>query len=194
MRSGALLLPILICLLPAEASAHVGFHGPAGLVGGLAHPFTGLDHILAMLAVGMWAGWLGGRLRWAIPVGFVVAAATGFLVGLGGGALLGVVEQGIAMSLVGLGLLLFFRARLSLAFGLPLMGAFGLFHGLAHGSEVAMGAGEWLFMAGFLASTAFLHLAGVLFGMLVGTREMLLRLGGAAIAANGLLPVISNWS
>ena len=193
MRLGILLLPVLILMLPGEASAHVGIHGPAGLVGGLLHPFSGLDHILAMLAVGMWAGWLGGTFRWAIPAGFVSAAAAGFLLGLGGSEASGLVEQGIALSLVGLGSLLFFRARLTLAAGLLLMAAFGLFHGLAHGSEVAHGAGEWLFMAGFLASTVFLHLAGILLGTL-GTKETMLRLGGAGIAATGLLLVATNLS
>lgn len=193
MRLRILLLPVLILLLPDEASAHVGIHGPAGLVGGLVHPFTGFDHILAMLAVGMWAGWLGGKLRWAIPAGFVTAAAAGFLLGLGGSEISALVEQGIALSLVGLGGLLFFRARLSPAVGLPLVAAFGLFHGLAHGSEMAKGSSEWLFMAGFLTSTAVLHLAGILLGM-VRMQNAVLRLGGAGIAATGMFLVTMNLS
>jgi len=184
-------LPMLLLLLPDEASAHVGLHVQASFADGLSHPFSGFDHILAMLAVGMWAGWLGGSCRWAIPAGFVIAAATGFLIGLGGSELAGLVEQGIAVSLVCLGALLYLRARLSLLTGLPLVACFGLFHGLAHGSEVASGDGVWMFMGGFLAATAFLHWAGLLFERLAA-REIMLRLGGAGIAAVGLLAVSVN--
>jgi len=182
---------MLILLLPGEASAHVGLHVQASFTGGLSHPFSGLDHILAMLAVGMWAGWLGGNYRWAIPAGFVTAAAGGFLAGLGGSDALALVEQGVAVSLVGIGALLYLHARLSLAAGLPLVACFGLFHGLAHGSEVASGDGAWVFMGGFLAATVFLHWVGLLLGRTV-IQEMVLRLGGAGIAVTGLLAASMN--
>jgi len=181
----------MIILLPGEASAHIGIHGPAGLAGGLMHPFSGLDHILAMLAVGMWSGWLGGRFRWAIPAGFLGAAAAGFLIGVGEGAASALVEQGVALSLVGLGALLFFRARLPLMVGLPLVVAFGLFHGLAHGSEA--GDDPWSFMGGFLISTALLHLAGLLLGKLP-LQAGLLRIGGTGITAAGMLLFASQLS
>ena len=182
---------LLILLLPGEAAAHVGVHGPSGLSGGLLHPFSGVDHILAMLAVGIWGGWQGGRHQWLIPAGFVAAAAAGFLLGIGGGALFGVIEQGIALSLVGLGALLFFRARLTLAVGLPLVALFGLFHGLAHGSEVAMDAGVWLFMTGFLSATLALHLIGLFIGgSVMSAKPLTLRIGGAAIAMTGVMLVV----
>lgn len=184
-------LPVLILLLPAEASAHVGLHAQATFSSGLFHPFSGLDHILAMLAVGMWAGWLGGSFRWTIPAGFVAAAAAGFLLGLDGSEAFGLIEQGIAISLVGLGVLLALRARLSLTIGLPLVAVFGLFHGLAHGSEVSSGGGEWLFMSGFLAATVCLHLCGFSLGSMA-MREALLRVSGAGIAAVGLVTVVMN--
>ena len=192
MRLEYLPIAILLLLIPGAAEAHVGLHNnPAGLSTGMLHPFSGLDHILAMVAVGMWAGWLGNRFRWSVPVGFVSAAAIGFLLGINGSEAFGMVEQGIAMSLVGLGALLFFRARLTLPVALPLIAAFGVFHGLAHGSEVAVGAGMWLFMAGFVSSTACLHLAGVLIGM-SAAKEIFLRLGGAGIATAGILLVALN--
>lgn len=194
MQSRVLMLLVsIILLLPGEAMAHVGVSGSSGLTGGIMHPFSGLDHMLAMVAVGMWAGWLGGRLRWIIPAGFVSAAAIGFLFGLGGSEAFGLIEQGIALSLVGLGALLFFRARLTLPIGLSLMTAFGLFHGLAHGSEVATGSGQWTFMAGFLAATVLLHMAGVLIGM-VQTKAITLRLSGAAIASVGILLSVASIS
>ncbi len=190
MKLFAIRLLLILLLFPLEAAAHTGAHDAAGLVGGLAHPFSGFDHILAMLAVGMWAGWLGGSYRWIIPSGFVSAAAAGFLLGLGGNTF-GPVEQGIALSLIVLGGVLFFRARLALPIGLPLVAIFGLFHGLAHGAEVS-NSGEWLFMAGFLASTASLHAAGLLCGI-AGTKTAILRIAGAAIATTGLLLVTTNF-
>lgn len=188
-----LMLTTVLLLLPDEASAHVGIGGPSGLVGGVMHPFSGFDHMLAMVAVGMWAGWLGGCFKWMIPAAFVSSAAIGFLFGIGGSEAFGLVEQGIALSLVGLGALLCFQARLTLSVGLPLIAAFGLFHGLAHGSEVATGSGVWPFMAGFLASTALLHLAGLFIGM-VQTKAVTLRVSGAAIASVGVLMTVTAIS
>lgn len=189
-----MLMVSIIFLLPGEAAAHVDVvGGSSGLNGGIMHPFSGIDHMLAMVAVGIWAGLLGGRFRWMIPACFVTAAAIGFLFGVGGSEAFGLIEQGVSLSLVGLGALLFFRAQLTLSIGLPLIATFGMFHGLAHGSEVAVGLGQWHFMVGFLVSTSLLHLTGVLAGM-VQTKAITLRVGGAVIASVGFLMSVASIS
>lgn len=176
-------------LLPGAAFAHTG-HAVGGFGYGFAHPLGGLDHLLAMLAVGLWAAQAGGRALWAVPATFLGVMAAG-----GGLALAGValpaVELGIAGSVLAFGLLVAFAARLPLAAGVALTGAFALFHGYAHGAEMAAGASAAAYGAGFLVATALLHGAGVLAGQLGRVRlgGALVRLGGAAMAAAGALLV-----
>ena len=164
----------------AEAQAHVGVHG-AGLSAGMIHPFSGLDHLLAMIAVGAWAAQQGGRARWAVPLAFVAMMAAGGAWGSLGGWLPGV-ESGIAASVLVLGLLIAFSARLPLAAGMALAGAFALFHGYAHGVE--MPSGSPLYALGFVLSTALLHAAGL--GAGLALKSSLVRLGGAGLALAGM--------
>lgn len=172
-------------LFAAEAQAHAGLHG-AGFTTGVVHPFTGLDHLLAMVAVGLWAAQLGGRARWAVPAAFVAMLGVGGALGMLGVNLPGV-EAGIAASVLALGLLIAFSTRLPLAAGMALVGAFAIFHGHAHGVEMPSIATPWLYTLGFIFSTALLHGVGLGAGRVMhAKRGKLVRLGGAALTFTGI--------
>ncbi|WP_119288594.1 HupE/UreJ family protein [Azohydromonas sediminis] len=175
----------LLAGLPLWATAHVGGdHAHDGLFAGLMHPFTGTDHLVAMLAVGCWSALVARRARpdlWLVPLGFVVVLVLGALLGAGG-VPLPAVEPLIAASLVALGLLVAVQARLPLAAAVALVGAFGLFHGHAHGAE--LGAGTAL--VGMALGSALLHALGMAAGLLVRERSRWWpRLAGAATLAFG---------
>lgn len=174
-------LTILACALPTLAWAHPG-HEVQGFAHGLAHPFTGLDHLCAMLAVGLWAAQLGGRSAWQVPLTFVAIMALGGALGMAG-IPLPFVEAGIIASLLTLGLLVATGTRLPLAASAIIAGVFALFHGHAHGAEMSSGASALAYGFGFVAATALLHLSGYAFGMAM--RARLLRLMGAAVALTG---------
>ena len=172
----------------APAMAHAPGAGEAGLAAGFAHPLLGLDHILAMIAVGLWASQLGGRALWLVPGSFVVLMAAG--AGLATVTALPAVEFGIIGSLVVLGALVASAARLPVAIGALIVGGFAIFHGHAHGAEMP-GTASLLYAAGFLAATALLHGIGVAAGLYAKpTAAWLVRAGGAAVAATGLLLLI----
>lgn len=173
-------LTLLACALPTLAYAHPGEAG--GLAHGLAHPFSGLDHLCAMVAVGLWAAQMGGRAAWLVPLSFVAVMALGGLLGMAAIAL-PFVETGIVMSLLVLGVLIVAAARLPLALSAIIAGVFALFHGYAHGAEMSPGAPAFAYALGFMSASALLHLSGFTFGMLV--RAQLLRLAGAAVAMTG---------
>ena len=158
MRRAALIL----LLLPGAALAHPS--DAAGFV----HPFLGLDHLLAMLAVGVWAAQLGGRWVWAVPFAFVSAMAAGGALAFAGIAL-PIVEPAIAASVLVLGLVVALRVRLG-ASALPLAGLFALFHGAAHAAEIPADASPVVYAAGLLLATALLHAAGIALGMLPRSR------------------------
>ncbi|EKE43147.1 HupE / UreJ protein [Oceaniovalibus guishaninsula JLT2003] len=161
------LLPIVCLGLAATpAAAHV----PAGAYGsfaaGFTHPLFGLDHLLAMVTVGLWAGLLGGRAVWAVPTAFVAVMIAGFALALSG-ASLPVVEPMILASTVVLGLAVAFAVRVDLRVCAVVVGVFALFHGFAHGTELG-GAGALRFGAGFVLATVLLHALGVAIGLLAG--------------------------
>jgi urease accessory protein len=171
--AGALLLPSLVW-------AHPG-HGEAGLLGGLSHPFGGLDHVLGMLAVGIWAARNHGRGRWLVPAAF--------LGGMMGGALLGLdgvvpphLESAVTATVVASVLMATLAARLPLAAKAAMAAVFALSHGLAHGAEIPALASPGAYAAGFLAASALLLALGVGLGHLAqhAKREGWL---GAALAA-----------
>lgn len=180
-------LALVLALAAAPALAHPD-HGTASLASGLAHPLGGLDHLLAMLAVGLFAARQRGGARWMLPAGFVLAMLGGAALSAAGIAL-PAVETGIAASVLVFGLLIASLARLPLAAALPLVAAFALFHGHAHHAE--MGAGSaFAYTAGFALATAALHLAGLgLARLLPDTRagRLALRVGGGAIAGAGVV-------
>jgi urease accessory protein len=181
-----------LLLIPTLAQAHPG-HGATGFVQGFSHPLSGLDHLLAMLAVGLWAAQMGGRARWAVPATFVSLMALGGALGMAG-LHLPMVEPGIAASVLVLGLLIAASARLSLAAAMPLVGVFALFHGFAHGAEMPASVSGFEFAAGFVLVTATLHAAGIGLGMAMQrvASAPLVRFAGAAIAVAGVA-IAAGW-
>ncbi len=173
-------LPLL--LAPSVALAHPG-HG-TGLLAGFTHPFTGADHLLAMVGVGLWAAILGGKARWALPATFLSAMAVGgaFAMNLDLGALAAAVEPAILASVILLGAVVALALRAPLAVALPLVAVFGLAHGAAHGTEM-VGNGL-VFGAAMLSATALLHGAGLALGL--SLNRISLRLAGALAFIGGL--------
>ncbi len=185
VRLGAVL--ILMALLPATASAHTETGALGGFVSGFTHPLTGLDHMVAMVAVGLWGAFLGGRAMWMLPVVFPVVMAFGGALGV-----LGVpfpaVETGIAVSGVVLGLMVAFAVKPPLWVAALIVGLFGMFHGHAHGTELPATANALAYSVGFVVSTGLLHLSGIALGLLVRWPwgKIVVRAGGFAIAVVGL--------
>lgn len=187
MRRIALAIALILGSF-APALAHAPGAAEAGLAAGFAHPLLGLDHVLAMLAVGLWASQLGGRALWLVPASFVALMAAG--AGLGMATLLPAVELGIVGSLIVLGALVACAARLPATMGAVIVGAFALFHGHAHGAEMPETSAA-LYVGGFLAATALLHGIGVVAGLYAkDAAAWLVRAGGAAVAATGLVFLI----
>ncbi len=146
--------------VPAAAHAHTFGAHDAGFVHGFSHPLGGLDHLLAMVAVGLWAAQRGGKALWALPAAFVAAMIGGGLLGMAG-IELPAVELGIALSVVALGGLIALQSRLPLLASVGMVSLFALFHGHAHGVEMPEAAAPLLYGAGFALATALLHGAGV---------------------------------
>ncbi|HYA37278.1 MAG TPA: HupE/UreJ family protein [Candidatus Methylomirabilis sp.] len=187
MKRGYQILTALAALLAANAAqAHIISAQGAGFAAGFAHPFSGLDHLLAMVAVGLWAAQLGGRARWIVPLAFMGAMAAGAALALAG-VQLPAVESGIASSVMMLGLLIALAARLPTLTSAILVGAFAVFHGHAHGTELPQAASEALYGAGFLLATGLLHATGLGLGALMHRRlkPVWLRALGGGIAAIG---------
>jgi len=175
-----------VAILPVAEAHTFGAQG-AGLMAGLKHPFVGLDHLLAMIAVGIWAGQLGGRAVWLIPLTFVsVMAAAATLASFG--LLLPLMEPAIACSVLVLGLLIAGSVRLPTSVGALLVSLFAVFHGYAHGLELPQAASPILYGAGFVLATALLHGLGIGFARNSRQHKMLQRIAGySLIAASGLL-------
>ena len=173
----------------ASSYAHSGFIQATGFWQGISHPFTGMDHLLAMLAVGIWAVQLGGRAIWLVPVSFLVVMSISGLAGMGGMAL-PLIEPGIVLSVLLLGILIMATVQLPLVISVGLIGVFAAFHGAAHGIEVPAGASGALYAAGFVAATATLHGCGLGLGRLlarVSRMDLVPYLGGAVTLAGAYL-------
>jgi urease accessory protein len=178
----ALALLAAALLLPAPALAHVGDGLQHGLMAGFLHPFSGADHLLAMVMVGLWAGLSGGAARLALPGAFLGGMALGGLLGLIGAALPGV-EAGILASVIVLGALAALAVRLPLGMGMALVAAFGLLHGAAHGVELGGVA-----LLGAIGGTAVLHAAGLALGTTGAPwARRAAQIAGGATAAAGVL-------
>lgn len=180
---------LLLCASPA-ALAHTG-HATLGFAAGLAHPFTGVDHLLAMVAVGLWAAQPHGRpgIVWWLPAGFMAALVAGASVAMNGRHLAWLdagLEPAIAASVLALGLLLVLALRLPLAVSVLLTASFGAVHGYAHGLELPQAASPVLYASGFLLATAALHLAGVGLGHGARRHGWAMRIMGGVIAASGV--------
>jgi urease accessory protein len=184
-----LVIPIaaLMFLTSTPAFAHLNHAEHGSLSAGLSHPFSGIDHILAMIGVGLWAALLGGRAVWAVPTAFLIAMIAGFAAALAGMPL-PFVEPAIAASVVVLGVLALVALQVPTYVGMAAVGFFALFHGYAHGGELGE-AGALPFIASFVIATALLHGIGVAVGL--GSA----RFGGAVVTrlAGGLTALGGLW-
>ena len=172
-------------LMSTPAFAHVGhmaagFGSGSAFAAGLAHPLTGADHLLAMAAVGVWAGLCGGKARWVWPLAFVTSMIAGGALGMAGFTL-PMVEQGILASVLALGLALSLGFKAPLSLGAGLIALAGLCHGFAHGAEAPLSGGGAFYVAGFVLATASLHAAG----LSLATSPRLARFAGLATLAGG---------
>jgi len=176
----------VLTLGPTQALAHTGAGPVAGSVAGLGHPLGGLDHLLAMLAVGLSAALIGSRALWLMPLAFMSAMALAGMTAVAGWGL-PYVELGIGLSVVVIGIMALSGASVPLVLGVAVVGAFGIFHGHAHGAEMPASVSGITYGAGFLAATGALHLAGIALGL------GLSRVGPAfARAAGGVVAVLGT--
>jgi urease accessory protein len=193
-RTAVTAFAIFFVFAPAAALAHPGHDGAGGLVHGFLHPVTGIDHVLAMIAVGVLAAQYGGRALWLVPMSFLIAMAAAGATGMAG-VPVQIVEAGIGLSVVVLGLVIAFQIKPPTLVAMVVVGFFALFHGYAHGSEMPNGLAGLSFAAGFLAATALLLGAGVGLGLLLQRRTLsrrLIQAGGGAMALVGIA-VLTNF-
>lgn len=182
-----LALLLILPVLTSQAIAHTEGGLAGGFVSGLSHPISGLDHVVAMVAVGLWGAFLGAPAIWLLPIVFPVVMAFGGVLGI-----LGVpvpsVEVGIALSAVVLGLCVAFALKLPLWIAATIVGAFAVFHGHAHGTELPSAADAYTYAAGFVVATGLLHVAGIVFGLLArwDVGKLAVRAGGGIIALAGV--------
>jgi len=178
---------LLLLLWPVAVFAHIQAGEAGGFVSGLSHPVSGLDHVLAMVAVGLWGAQLGMPAIWVLPVAFPMMMAFGGMLGLIGAPLPGV-EIGIAVSAMVLGALVLGGVRLSLVAAVLVVAFFAVFHGHAHGTELQAGQNAVLYSLGFVIATGTLHAVGIGIGMIqhwdLGSK--LLRGAGGVVLAGGL--------
>lgn len=181
-----LLAAAVVATVSAPALAHVEAGQATGLLSGFLHPISGLDHVLAMVAVGLWGAILGAPAVWVLPIAFPLVMAMGALLGFLGVPLPGV-EYGIAASAILLGAAVAFEVRPPVAFAALLVGVFAIFHGYAHGSELPPGQSALLFSMGFVIATGALHAVGIGIGALKGRvwGGAVLRAAGSMVAAGG---------
>lgn len=174
---------VMMCAEPAAAHVGHGTMGSGNFLDGFLHPVTGLDHLVAMVAVGLWGAQLRAPAIWLLPITFPLVMAVGGFLGLIGLPLPSV-DAGVAISGVVLGLCVATAARPPLWIPALIVGAFGLFHGHAHGTAMPMSGSPIAFGAGFVVATGLLHLCGILIGLLVRwpTGAMVVRASGALIA------------
>lgn len=185
LRAAAMAWALALVVLPAFA--HVQEGQAAGFLTGLAHPVSGLDHVLAMIAVGLWGAQLGAPALWLLPVTFPLVMAFGGFLGLLGIPVPGV-EAGIALSALALGFAVATAWRPPLAVAAALVALFAVFHGHAHGTELPEGQSGLTYSIGFVVATGLLHLAGIAIGLIHrwSAGRLLLRALGAGVAAGGI--------
>jgi urease accessory protein len=184
VRLASAVMVLLVATVPALA--HTG-EGTGGFLAGLMHPVFGPDHVVAMVAVGLWGAFLGAPAIVVLPIVFPLVMALGGVLGILG-VPIPAVETGIASSAVVLGLMVALAARPPLWAAAVLVGAFAIFHGYAHGKELPEGANAVAYSAGFVIATGLLHLCGIAFGLLTRwpSGKLAVRAAGGAIAATGV--------
>lgn len=183
----AFVLMILACLLPQDAGAHIVKGEAVGFASGFAHPLSGFDHIIAMVAVGLWGAQLGAPAIWLLPITFPLVMAFGGFLGLVGVPLPGS-EIAIALSGVCLGGAVLTELKPPLWVAAALVGTFGLFHGYAHGAELPPGQNALLYSIGFILATGLLHATGITIGLIHrwSWGKAALRGAGAVVFCGGL--------
>ena len=184
----------VVLLLTRGAQAHIEGGEAGGFVSGMKHPWSGWDHICAMIAVGLWGAQLGAPAVWLLPVTFPMVMAMGGFLGLIKVPLPGV-EVGIALSAILLGVMVLVAARPPLPVAAVLVGIFGLFHGHAHGTELPDGENGLLYSIGFVVATGLLHAVGITIGLIHYWKpgKVVLRGAGAAIALAGVYFLIQAF-
>jgi urease accessory protein len=174
---------------PVVASAHPGLPGHThGFVNGFAHPLTGLDHLLGMMAVGLWAAQLGGKAMWRVPLAFLSAMALGGMVGMMGLGEFSMIDQTIAATVLVMGILIATATQMPVRAGGFLVALFALFHGYAHGAEMPATSSGLFYATGFILATAILQLTGIGLGVIARKTNSMktIRLGGCAVAIYGV--------
>jgi urease accessory protein len=171
----------LLFILPGLASAHIVPGTSHSMQTGFLHPFTGLDHLLAMFAVGLWAAQHRGRAVWMIPLAFVSVMVLGGILGVSGASIPGA-ELGIAASLLALGGLVATATRFRPTLSMLVVGFFALFHGYAHGHEMPAAMSAVSFSCGFVLATLVLHAAGLAAGLYLQKQPRIIAFAGSAIA------------
>jgi len=179
---------LLLAVSAQSAFAHVEGGQAAGFITGLQHPWSGLDHILAMIAVGRWGAQLGKPSIWVLPIAFPMMMAAGAMMGLLGIPVPGV-EIGIAFSAILLGLMVLAEVRPKLAVSIAMVGFFAIFHGHAHGTELPPGQSGLLYSMGFVIATGCLHGLGIVIGLVkeLPLGRQALRGAGSFIAVMGVV-------
>jgi urease accessory protein len=181
-------LAVLPALAAMPALAHTGVGHTHGFIQGFQHPISGLDHSVAMIAVGLFASLLAGRALWSVPATFVMMMLVGGGLGIAG-VEMPAVELGITLSIIVIGAVTALGLRWPTTAATALVGFFAIFHGYAHGAEMPLGASALGYSLGFALATSLLHVAGVAVGLL--TRQCaLVRIGGVAASLWGVAPLI----
>ena len=177
---------VFLLLSSAGAQAHILPNDVHGFGSGFAHPLHGLDHMLVMVAVGLWAGQLGGRARWLVPASFVGVMVLGGALAMAG-LRVPFTEEGIMLSVLVLGVLIAVAARFPLPASMAIVGIFALFHGHSHGTEMPANAVGYVYGAGFALATGLLHASGIGLAHVVHSVKLpVVRWAGAAIAVAGI--------
>lgn len=187
MQYSRLLAAVLLILFTGSASAHTGSGLGDGFISGFMHPILGWDHVVAMVAVGLWGAFLGRTAIWVLPVVFPLVMAFGGALGVMG-VPIPAVETGIAASAVVLGAMVAFAVRPPIWVAAVVVGAFAIFHGHAHGTELPDAASPLTYSLGFVIATGLLHVGGIAFGLLVRwpAGKVAVQAGGGLIALAGV--------
>ncbi|MET0028366.1 MAG: HupE/UreJ family protein [Candidatus Thiodiazotropha sp.] len=180
-------LILIILLFSNSALAHTDIAMGGGMMNGFLHPVSGWDHVVAMIAVGLWGAFLGRPAIWVLPITFPLVMAFGGALGVAGIPVPSV-ELGIALSAVVLGLQVALASRPPLWLAALIVGVFAIFHGHAHGTELPQAASPIAYSIGFVVSTGLLHLSGILFGLLTRwpAGKLAVQTGGGLIALTGV--------
>jgi urease accessory protein len=183
----SLLITTILLTCAGVASAHEGAGITGGFISGFMHPLLGWDHVVAMVAVGLWGAFLGNPAIWILPVVFPLVMAFGGALGVMG-IPIPAVETGIAASAVVLGAMVAFAVRPPIWIAAVIVGAFAIFHGHAHGTELPNAANPLAYSLGFVIATGLLHLSGIAFGLLVRwpAGKLAVQSGGGIIALVGV--------